>query len=178
MGWYDFTTGITATILHPADSVTNVSEYVSSQTLSGSNCLVLVDCSNGSIIITLPASSSHTQRIYTIKKIDSSLNHVTIDANSTEKIDGELTISLTLQYEYVTIVCDGTEWFIIGGEYMKMEDTLEDIKEVLEDLLEQQEKALAIQHKTGKYIEDMSTEEFEDEEVEEELRDMVVEVKD
>ncbi|GAH36988.1 unnamed protein product, partial [marine sediment metagenome] len=48
-----------------------------------------------------------------------------IDANSTETIDGEQTIELTLQYAYLAIICDGTEWWIIGGEYVKMEDKLD-----------------------------------------------------
>lgn len=104
-----------------------LNEYTSAQTLTADNYLVIVDASSGNIIITLPASASHANRIYTIKKIDSSSNKVTIDANGTEKIDGEQTVVLNLQYSYVTIVCDGDEWFIIGGEYVKMEDILRDL---------------------------------------------------
>jgi hypothetical protein len=38
---------------------------------------------------------------------------VTIDGNAAETIDGDLTIDLTLQYESVMIVCDGSNWHII-----------------------------------------------------------------
>lgn len=108
-----------------------LNEYTSAQTLTADNYLVIVDASSGNIKITLPASASHTNRIYTIKKIDSSGNSVTIDANSAEKIDGEETVVLNLQYAYVTIVCDGDEWFIIGGEYVKIEELLRQIIEQL-----------------------------------------------
>ena len=111
-----------------------INEYVNTRTLSADNYIVLVDASNTGFTLTLPVASSHANRIYTIKKIDNSVNKVTIDANSTETIDGEETIELKTQYAYVTIVCDGTEWFIIGGEYVKMEDALEGV-------LDEQEKA-------------------------------------
>lgn len=114
MGWYDFTTGITA-----SDDVTT------SETLSSSTQFVWVDATLGNVIVTLGAATDNERTVHTIKKIDSSGHTVTIDANGTETIDGEQTIVLNLQYAYVTIVCDGTEWFIIGGEYVKMEDKLD-----------------------------------------------------
>ena len=122
-------------------------EVVISSTLTGYQTLIMVNASSGGITITLPAAASHTDRVYIIKKIDSSGNVVTIDANGSETIDGETKIELTLQYQYVTIVCDGDEWFIIGGEYVKMEDILRDIlsleekdKKLLEDILKQLKK--------------------------------------
>jgi len=105
-----------------------LNEYTSAQTLSASHYMVLVNAIGGGITVTLPAASAHKGRVYTIKKIDSSANGITIDGNSTETIDGSETILLTLQYSYVTIVCDGTEWFIIGGEYVKIEDILQQIR--------------------------------------------------
>ena len=148
-------------------------EYVASRTLGVDNFLVMIDCSAGDITITLPESASHNDRVYTIKKIDSSNHKVTIDANSTETIDGEETIDLNLQYQYLTIVCDGTEWFIIGGEYVKMEDILEDIRDRLDTLLDQDAKGLVLQLENLKAQTD---EEFEEEQMEEELREMVVDV--
>ena len=128
MGWFDFTTGITA-----SDEVTT------SETLSSSTQFVWVDATLGNVIITLPAAADNTRTVYTIKKIDSSNHTVTIDANGSETIDGEETVVLNLQYAYITIVCDGDEWFIIGGEYVKMEDkldTLIDKQEETKELLE------------------------------------------
>jgi len=99
-----------------------VEEVVVATTLTANHFLVKVNAS-GNTTITLPAATSHTDRVYTIINIHSA-GTVTIDANGTETIDGEETILLNLQYQYVTIVCDGDEWFIIGGEYVKMEDIL------------------------------------------------------
>ncbi len=71
-------------------------------------------CIGGSsgITITLPAAVSNSGRIYVIKKIDSGVGKITIDGNASETIDGALTWLLTLQYESVTIQCDGSNWYI------------------------------------------------------------------
>lgn len=127
MGWFNFTT------------ITPSAEYDSNQTLASSTRYAMIDCSNTSVTITLGAASSNKRTIHTIKKIDSSGNSVTIDANGSEKIDGELTVELKLQYSYITIICDGTEWFIIGGEYVKMEDLL---KRLLNEVIENTYKTL------------------------------------
>jgi hypothetical protein len=48
---------------------------------------------------------------YQIK--NASANTITIDPNSTETIDGALTFALSTQYASVTIITDGSNWFII-----------------------------------------------------------------
>jgi hypothetical protein len=65
--------------------------------------------------ITLPAASGVAGRIYHIKKIDAAANDVTIDANGTETIDGALTIALSSQYDNVKIICDGSNWHVLGA---------------------------------------------------------------
>jgi hypothetical protein len=85
----------------------------SSDTLDGTDFTTLCDCTSNAITITLPASSGATGRLYNIKKIDATGNTVTIDGNSAETIDGSATITLTTQYESVTIQCDGSNWHII-----------------------------------------------------------------
>jgi len=136
MGWVKWhkppaTSSIAGLTVNAEDISFTLEEVATSITLTVNHFLVMVDASSGAITITLPASASHANRVYTIKKIDNSGNAITIDANATEKIDGEETIALNLQYSYVTIVCDGTEWFIIGGEYVKMEDLLQQILDEL-----------------------------------------------
>ena len=164
--------------VYAKDIVFTLEEIDSATTLSALHYLVMVDASGGSITVTLPASASHSKRMYTIKKIDSSGHTVTIDGNGIETIDGELTIALGLQYSYITIVCDGTEWFIIGGEYVKMEDKLDDILETLETQLEHTEKLLVLTGKIEKYQEHETELEVDMEELEEELRGMLVEIED
>jgi len=114
-------------------------EVTTATTLTADHFLVVVNAP-GSTKMTLPAATSHTNRIYTIKNIHST-GTVTIDANGSEKIDGEETIDLNLQYAYLIIVCDGSEWFIIGGEYVKMEEILR-AQETLMERLAKQLKAI------------------------------------
>lgn len=74
---------------------------------------ILVDASSAAIPITLPTTSGITGRSYNIKKIDSSINVVTIDASGAQAIDGNLTQTLNDQNESVTIQTDGSNWFIV-----------------------------------------------------------------
>lgn len=78
--------------------------------------VILVDASSGSVTINLPAASGLSGREYTIKKIDSSTNIVTVDANGGETIDGILTKLLYTENESVTIICDGTNWEILNDD--------------------------------------------------------------
>ena len=66
----------------------------------------------GNITITLPAASGATNQIYTIKKIDSDADTVTIDGNAAETIDGATTLVIASQYTSYTIVCDGSNWHV------------------------------------------------------------------
>jgi hypothetical protein len=72
-------------------------------------------CNNtgGSITITLPTVATSTDRVYHIKKISGATNDVVIDGSTTETIDGATTFTLDIQYESVTVVCDGTSWYIV-----------------------------------------------------------------
>jgi len=99
--------------------------------------VILVDATATNVKINLPAASTHPSKVYWIKKTDSSGHSVTIDGNDAETIDGELTIALTLQYQYIMIICDGTEWHILGGEYVKMEEILKAQETLLERLAKQ-----------------------------------------
>ncbi len=72
------------------------------------------DTSSGAITVNLPVASN-TGKIYVIKKSDSSANAVTIDADGTETIDGNVTYTLSNQYDFVVLQSSGTEWKIIAG---------------------------------------------------------------
>ena len=77
------------------------------------NKLITVDATSGSVTITLIAAATAGSGFKIgIKKTDSSANVVTIDANGTETIDGQLTYALSNQYEDVFLVCDGSTWHI------------------------------------------------------------------
>lgn len=82
-------------------------------TATATDYTIICNASGGSFTITLPAAASHTDRVYNIKKIDSSANTITVDGNSSETIDDSTTAILTTQYESITIQSDGSEWWII-----------------------------------------------------------------
>ena len=98
----DFVEGITVA----QETVTAASD-----TLDDTNYVVLCDCTSNDITINLPTSVDG--RMYYIKKTDSSVNTVTVDGNSTETIDGDETKVITMQYDAILVVGDGSNWYII-----------------------------------------------------------------
>jgi len=90
--------------------------------------VILADGGSGGIMITLPSASTNNGKYYHIKKIDAGSGTITIQGNvSTETIDGETSVKLKTQYSYLTVLCNGSVWYILGGEYVKMEDLLEEL---------------------------------------------------
>jgi len=83
----------------------------STDSMGNSDHTFLCDCTSNAITINLQSASGKLGQQYVIKKIDSTSNAVTIDPNGSETIDGGLTATLTTQYESITLVSDGTNWF-------------------------------------------------------------------
>lgn len=106
-----------AAFLTVAGGISTATTTVSANTtLNDTHSSILCNASGAVRTMTLPAASGLTGRAYTIKKTDSSANACIIDANASETIDGSLTISLTGQYDSVTIQTDGTNWFRVGQQ--------------------------------------------------------------
>lgn len=87
---------------------------------------ILVTTAASDRTITLPTASANTGRRITIKKVDSGTGHVIVDGAGAETIDGVATFYLTAQYNFVELVCDGTEWHIINldvDDYEEIEIT-------------------------------------------------------
>ena len=75
---------------------------------------ILADATSAAFTVTLPAVAAiPTGRIYNIKKLDSTGNNVTVDANAAELIDGATTAVIAAQFNSLTVQSDGTEWHII-----------------------------------------------------------------
>jgi hypothetical protein len=89
--------------------VTKTSAY----TATPSDNTILCDATSAGFTIALPAASGNSGLKYNIKKIDSSVNVVTIDADGAETIDGALTLPLSSQNESYTIQCNGSAWYIL-----------------------------------------------------------------
>lgn len=94
-----------------AHNLTAVSAVTGSVTLNNNNGIVLVDASGGIRTVTLPSAS--TTYKYTIKKIDSSGNNVVINPGAGNTIEGASSVTLSAQYDYRTLVSNGTTWYII-----------------------------------------------------------------
>lgn len=75
--------------------------------------LILADATAGAITIDLPFAASMLGKTLDVKKIDSSPNSVTLDGDGVETIDDSLTQVLTTQYDAITILSDGSVWYII-----------------------------------------------------------------
>lgn len=80
-------------------------------TLTSVEKTVLATGGAGGIVLTLPAVSKGLE--YIVKKVDAGVGTVTITPAS-GTIDGAANKVLSAQYAFTRIVCDGTNWFIIG----------------------------------------------------------------
>lgn len=74
--------------------------------------IILCDTTSNNIVITLPTAVSTSIMVFQIKKTSSDSNYVTIDANGSQTIDGQLTFTLSYQNDTVKIVNDGSNWLI------------------------------------------------------------------
>lgn len=70
-----------------------------------------VDCTSGTFTVTLPTAVNARGRHYIVK--NSGTGVITVDGNSSETIDGDLTVTLS-QGEAVTITSNGTNWIVKG----------------------------------------------------------------
>jgi hypothetical protein len=83
-----------------------------SVTETSGEVIVLADATSGNLTVNLPTAVANTAKI-TVKKIDSSANTVIIDGNTTQTIDGSLTKTIEFQYTSVSLISNGSNWFIV-----------------------------------------------------------------
>ncbi len=75
--------------------------------------LYAADATSGGFLITLPAAADAGNGFeWSAIKVDSTTNTVTVDANGSETINGELDYTLSQQWATVTLRCDGAEWYV------------------------------------------------------------------
>lgn len=103
------TTQLAAGAVTEAKRERTVNAYSSS--IGITHDVALGNASGGAITLTLPAAAAGKR--VTIKKTDSSANTVTIQRDATNSIDGANTKVLYSQYESMTVISDGTNWFVI-----------------------------------------------------------------
>lgn len=70
-----------------------------------------VDATSGSITVTLPLASTMLGKQYMIKKMDASANTVVVVRTGSDTIDGATSVTLTNQYNSLTVISDGiSKW--------------------------------------------------------------------
>jgi len=89
----------------------NISTKTSDYTATLTDDTILVDSSSNDVTISLSSAASAVGKIFSIKAIDIT-NTITIDGNGSE-IDGDLTKLLTGLYDCITVISDGSNWWII-----------------------------------------------------------------
>jgi Cu/Ag efflux protein CusF len=75
------------------------------------------DATTAPIVATLPAAAAvQAGANYIIKKIDASVNAVTVTPAGSDLIDGQTSYALSAQYKYVSLFSDGvSNWYIDGN---------------------------------------------------------------
>lgn len=86
----------------------------STYTVAAGVSVVLGDATSAAFDVTLPNPALNNGRQITVKKTDASANAVTVDGD-TANIDGSTTYALPAQNNYVTVLCDGTNWQVIAA---------------------------------------------------------------
>lgn len=95
--------------------VTTITSAASPYSLSDTNDVLLVDASGGAVTVNLHTAATAKQKPYYIKKIDSSVNAMTLDGSGAQVIDGAATQVTTVQYVAYAIVPNNTTsaWSIV-----------------------------------------------------------------
>jgi len=115
IGSYDQTSGL---FIPASNSLTSAKTTAYTVVMADRNSTILCDATSAAFSITLPAAATAGNGfIITVKKTDSSANAVTIDGNGSETIDGALTQVLSGQYDNITLISNGTAWFMLGKTY-------------------------------------------------------------
>jgi len=84
-------------------------------TVTQNDYIILGDANGGAITIDLPSASGIVGRKYTIKSINNGVVTVTAGAG-TENIDASTSVTLDNQYEFIEVVNDGAQWYIVSKD--------------------------------------------------------------
>lgn len=79
----------------------------------GNESVIFADASVGNLTITLPDVSAYEGFLFRIKKIDSTNNLVIVSGSLGNTIDGTMAKIIDAQYDAVSILSSGQEWFIV-----------------------------------------------------------------
>jgi len=73
-------------------------------------------CTNtGTVTVTLPDATTASGRVYLIKKGNNSANPVNINTTSSQNIDATTSAAISAAWGYLTVVSNGTQWYILDN---------------------------------------------------------------
>ena len=84
---------------------------------AGDETVILANDNSNNVTINLPQASTVRDRMYYIKRTDTNPSYsVAVDAYGSEEIDGSSSAQYVGEKACIQIVCDGSNWHIIGDE--------------------------------------------------------------
>lgn len=87
----------------------------SARSITSTESTVQGDTTSSAFSLTLPTAVGISGRIYTIKRINSGANDLTVATTSSQTIDGSTTYALTAQWKFVQVQSNGANWIIIAS---------------------------------------------------------------
>jgi hypothetical protein len=94
--------------------VSSVTTTTHNETATSGEKIILIDAATagGTVTVNLPTAVGNKAKIH-IKKTDAGANTIIIDGSGGETIDGSVTFPIYFQNQSLTLVSNGTNWFII-----------------------------------------------------------------
>ncbi len=93
-----------------------IATVTASYTMTASDFAILANATSAALTVTLPPAKTASGMIVHIKKIDSSLNVVTVKAAGTDKIEGSGSKSLGKIYKSLMLISDGSaHWYELSS---------------------------------------------------------------
>lgn len=93
--------------------LTPVRRLSANTTLNTNDNIVLVDSTAAAITITLPIALESEQKTIIIKKIDASVNAVTVAAQGPSTIDGVASRAISAQYAILRLTAFNGNWHLV-----------------------------------------------------------------
>lgn len=90
------------------------SQVTANYLLGDADAVVTANASGGALTLTLPSAVGILGRQYTLKKVDSSVNAVTVATTSAQLVEGQSTYILRLPYEYISVISNGAGWTLVS----------------------------------------------------------------
>jgi hypothetical protein len=95
------------------DATFATSTKTSNYTIAGTDVVIFANATSGNVTITLPVASANAGYRFYIKRVDGSINTCSIMRSGSDTIDGQTSMNLDTQYMSLTVVSDGSAWYVI-----------------------------------------------------------------